>query len=246
MQTGLSPPTRGSPWSTSSRPSGRGSIPAHAGEPGIVVSVTSYVGVYPRPRGGARPKKNRRTARSGLSPPTRGSHVRARPDLRSHGSIPAHAGEPDPSGEGEPLLPVYPRPRGGAQVSSATTIATVGLSPPTRGSLCRHAMSIATSRSIPAHAGEPLKGDGGAPGETVYPRPRGGALFGFCAWYDIAGLSPPTRGSPWWVIPVFLFFRSIPAHAGEPDMGNGARRHHAVYPRPRGGAGSSGSGASLC
>ena len=50
---GLSPPTRGSHGSHHDQQSGRGSIPAHAGEPLGWDSHGRPLAVYPRPRGGA-------------------------------------------------------------------------------------------------------------------------------------------------------------------------------------------------
>ena len=49
---GLSPPTRGNHCVLSSLYEYVGSIPAHAGEPVLIPTVTRKPGVYPRPRGG--------------------------------------------------------------------------------------------------------------------------------------------------------------------------------------------------
>ena len=71
------------------------------------------------------------------------------------GSIPAHAGEPNPDVGEELIAEVYPRPRGGTPSEGWGAWATGGLSPPTRGN---HAVSVkpaVAARSIPAHAGEP-------------------------------------------------------------------------------------------
>ena len=164
--SGLSPPTRGSPGVIVGRiPSGR-SIPAHAGEPAGLWSAVRSTTVYPRPRGGASSNVVTSRVRCGLSPPTRGSLNRAVCNLYKQRSIPAHAGEPAGWSSIRRCETVYPRPRGGAASSPAHARGSIpahagevvvacaqleirGLSPPTRGTDSRRG-------SIPAHAGEPL------------------------------------------------------------------------------------------
>ena len=91
---GLSPPTRGSRiWPRVVRHHER-SIPAHAGEPHRPWRTCAKSTVYPRPRGGASCRLLCRITPSGLSPPTRGSHLLDRAVEAHLGSIPAHAGEP--------------------------------------------------------------------------------------------------------------------------------------------------------
>ena len=154
--------------------------------------------------------------RSGLSPPTRGSHLardHALDDLRS---IPAHAGEPAGLLPCLPGAQVYPRPRGGA-------------------SIIRYILRFG-SGSIPAHAGEPAREYSTSSGEQVYPRPRGGAWNVLHHWPFFRGLSPPTRGSRSLVRVFLLYRRSIPAHAGKPCASPSGAPDSRVYPRPRGGA----------
>ena len=79
---------------TLSKPLAWRSIPAHAGEPRPLRNWTPPRWVYPRPRGGAGGPDPPNAARSGLSPPTRGSHTQFRREHPVLGSIPAHAGEP--------------------------------------------------------------------------------------------------------------------------------------------------------
>ena len=173
---GLSPPTRGSPsgprlWCSSSR-------------------------VYPRPRGGASMLRDSPRICAGLSPPTRGSQRGLGCGLGHPGSIPAHAGEPSADGSCAATTRVYPRPRGGARRSGhhcrerqvyprprggayrghSPPMNKDGLSPPTRGSRSSSTVRFSPSRSIPAHAGEPLPGGPRPCAPAVYPRPRGGAV----------------------------------------------------------------------
>ena len=132
-------------------------------------------GVYPRPRGGAF-----RLAFSSESLPR---------------SIPAHAGEPLASHRVQAWYTVYPRPRGGAGENRHHNLLPLGLSPPTRGSRSLVLNGIHWVRSIPAHAGEPLRAQKRTRLLGVYPRPRGGAGGLADALLPLAGLSPPTRGS---------------------------------------------------
>ena len=150
----------------------------------------------------------------GLSPPTRGSQATPDGPKAAIRSIPAHAGEP-----GLPKLPdketgVYPRPRGGARKGRYDPRAGEGLSPPTRGSQRRIPLLPVSSRSIPAHAGEPTPISGGKAPASVYPRPRGGAGSGRGLGVSDWGLSPPTRGSRDRNGVKGVRRGSIPAHAG--------------------------------
>ena len=72
-RSGLSPPTRGNLRLTSGERRWRGSIPAHAGEPGAAWRDAVKSGVYPRPRGGTAFAFALTPFIQGLSPPTRGN-----------------------------------------------------------------------------------------------------------------------------------------------------------------------------
>ena len=184
---GLSPPTRGS--HREPRWPERRSIPP---------TRSSAIGVYPRPRGGARARDH----------VTRAVHQRVyRPRGGAFdGSIPAHAGEPRCQSGGSRGRAIRPgRPTRGS------------LSPPTRGSRVRRPRSVrGVQGSIPASPVEvyprPRGGAVVAAGSittlarmAVYPRPRGGAFSAMQRVYPRPrggasraanwGLSPPTRGS---------------------------------------------------
>ena len=93
-ETGPSPLTRGSlVWAGPARKL-RGSIPAHAGQPGSESGATSSEGVHPRSRGAAEAKAASGMAAMGPSPLTRGSHRHHEEVAHGDGSIPAHAGQP--------------------------------------------------------------------------------------------------------------------------------------------------------
>ena len=154
-QTGLSPPTRGSPPGGSALASPRGSIPAHTGKPERTSERASERAVYPRPHGEAVEAELATATDHGLSPPTRGS-LRVLEVLgQVPRSIPAHTGKPSPARGGVGWRQVYPRPHGEACWRWQVADYPDGLSPPTRGSLrVRHA-GPSHRGSIPAHTGKP-------------------------------------------------------------------------------------------
>src|SRR5690606_36982752 len=91
---------------------------------------------------------------AGLSPRTRGNH-RNRPQ----------------SGH---RWRVYPRARGGTHEEFLLMTLEDGLSPRTRGNRDQTTKPLYRERSIPAHAGEPLRTLDPPLGRRVYPRARGG------------------------------------------------------------------------
>ena len=91
---GLSPRMRGSRIHCVSPCAGSGPIPAHAGEPLLVLSKSMTARAYPRACGGATGPGSDWRFQRGLSPRMRGSPPgRAQPG-DAFGPIPAHAGEP--------------------------------------------------------------------------------------------------------------------------------------------------------
>ena len=213
---GVSPPTRGSRGAAGTESGTDRCIPAHAGEPTTTTTTSVTSGVYPRPRGGATPPDSDSPDYKGLSPPTRGSRVNRVASPPKGGSIPAPAGEPATRPRRSGTGPVYPRPRGGAARTPRRCESGKGLSPPTRGSHLRHPDRNRPVRSIPAHAGEPVRAGLHPYQGEVYPRPRGGAADAESPADRNTGLSPPTRGSRQTISVRPLAPGSIPAHAGEP------------------------------
>ena len=211
------------------------SIPAHAGEPAVVSLPTSRSAVYPRPRGGTGTLMASAVCIAGLSPPTRGNLLQIFSRGVDARSIPAHAGEPHADMH-KPRRPrVYPRPRGGTPGRTLPRSACFGLSPPTRGNPSVRHFRVALSRSIPAHAGEPVARYVERDAVEVYPRPRGGTQARTGRSGLSPGLSPPTRGNPEQRLAARFHVGSIPAHAGEPPRIPASSRPRSVYPRPRGG-----------
>ena len=91
---GLSPRLRGNPLPKEWRPSNDRSIPAPAGEPLAITSVTVSRLVYPRACGGTSGYALKLLFFLGLSPRLRGNQDDAHAGLSGVGSIPAPAGEP--------------------------------------------------------------------------------------------------------------------------------------------------------
>ena len=130
---GLSPLTRGNPFSGFPSGTDVGPIPAHAGEPNVAVMARDAQGAYPRSRGGTGLESLRFPRRRGLSPLTRGNPVFEAAGHAAVGPIPAHAGEPAPGSWQSGRSWAYPRSRGGTAVGGFNGADNEGLSPLTRG-----------------------------------------------------------------------------------------------------------------
>ena len=232
---GLSPRTRGNPWSTCCWLARGGSIPANAGEPRRTVPSGGNPRVYPRERGGTDSIMSDAKKYEGLSPRTRGNLTALRTGNVESGSIPANAGEPAGSRASSSFSRVYPRERGGTSRTSRRQYDAVGLSPRTRGNRLKSVLSGGSRGSIPANAGEPATTPITVKTTWVYPRERGGTQGMGASGSPGLGLSPRTRGN----LPaggvVGDFGGSIPANAGEPLVWGLAAGWSWVYPRERGG-----------
>ena len=154
----------------------------------------------------------------------------------SSGSIPAPAGEPQPTGPPCGRNGVYPRACGGTGVSSGAGVSIVGLSPRLRGNRTAGRIRSGSCGSIPAPAGEPGRASrysrsfpvypracggtagtsgGTAPGSGLSPRLRGTIIVNRVLGSPF-GLSPRLRGNLVWAPQGRGWPRSIPAPAGEP------------------------------
>ena len=154
---GRSPRLRGSLLQHVEGLSGRGSIPAPAGEPRQQGALCPVEGVDPRACGGARQTACRTLSWWGRSPRLRGSQLRVGDTPLVVGSIPAPAGEPPrPSRLGCPGT-VDPRACGGAPIAASRASAKAGRSPRLRGSRRALVAHDLAHGSIPAPAGEPLR-----------------------------------------------------------------------------------------
>ncbi len=130
---GPSPLTRGRPWPAMRAHIARGSIPAHAGPPGLVTPGRLVRRVHPRSRGAAYLRRSVAAPLAGPSPLTRGRLDLAAQRGRRGGSIPAHAGPPWAARATPPRSRVHPRSRGAATDRPANDWCHRGPSPLTRG-----------------------------------------------------------------------------------------------------------------
>ena len=228
---GLSPRMRGNLRQRGSAHGGRGSIPAHAGEPKPAGRLQLSTRVYPRACGGTRGRVGGYRSDVGLSPRMRGNHPEVNQDALLLGSIPAHAGEPRRGRARCRRVRVYPRACGGTRGGLPGPLATEGLSPRMRGNR-RGGLGLQPGRgSIPAHAGEPGRRPRACPAGRVYPRACGGTDQWDLAGGSAGGLSPRMRGNPLRRQAVRPQDGSIPAHAGKPVGARVAGRRRWVYPR---------------
>ena len=232
---GLSPRVRGNRVADRVLGPAPGSIPASAGEPAYAQGVRNWRKVYPRECGGTMTTSRHRYSASGLSP-----RVRGNPPFRvlrqGHlGSIPASAGEPIPAASGGSSPEVYPRECGGTAGAARAGSASTGLSPRVRGNRGLRRRLFDDSGSIPASAGEPPATARAWSRSRVYPRECGGTQAAPAAMRLAEGLSPRVRGNLQLGQPVADGRGSIPASAGEPQLGRQAARMARVYPRECGG-----------
>ena len=94
-----------------------------------------------------------------------------------------------------------------------------GLSPPARGNLAEVDILVFCVGSIPACAGEPAGICFCSISLRVYPRLRGGTQQSLQLLGGSVGLSPPARGNPTALANSRCLVGSIPACAGEPQIG---------------------------
>ena len=154
ITSGLSPRVRGKPAQRHREHDDPGSIPACAGEAPALPLALGLSTVYPRVCGGSPLSGGYAYRGRGLSPRVRGKPVALNTDSDGQRSIPACAGEANPTIQGWRFSGVYPRVCGGSGSSSVRNSGGCGLSPRVRG---KHQHPVHQSlyyRSIPACAGE--------------------------------------------------------------------------------------------
>src|SRR5690606_30187819 len=114
----------------------------------------------PRWRGGS----------TGLSPRVRGNQISAAIETFTLGTIPACAGEPATCDYRPRRARDYPRVCGGTAGGCGGGAQSQGLSPRVRGNLSNGKRSLQDRGTIPACAGEPLRGRIGRALSWDYPR----------------------------------------------------------------------------
>ena len=235
LANGLSPRVRGNLLVTVIASSPFRSIPACAGEPGLVQLFQLFQLVYPRVCGGTPLKSHPPGCPRGLSPRVRGNRASYDDIWKALGSIPACAGEPHIVAAAEAVFSVYPRVCGGTHRHRRARLRPAGLSPRVRGNHMADFKPITVQRSIPACAGEPLCPRRRILRHPVYPRVCGGTSCARPSSNNQSGLSPRVRGNPVALCRAGAGGGSIPACAGEPPDDAPAPAHSQVYPRVCGG-----------
>ena len=213
---GLSPRGRGNPRNALRDNENQRSIPAWAGQPCTPVVNVIAKAVYPRVGGATLSMGLAYLYLAGLSPRGRGNHPNVTQGEVDDRSIPAWAGQPQPTPATHFNKTVYPRV-GGATVGSALRgRVTIGLSPRGRGNHRAGAQLVDDRRSIPAWAGQPLAVSVATRFLPVYPRVGGATAGGWRLCLGRSGLSPRGRGNLSAVELGQDLVRSIPAWAGQP------------------------------
>ena len=192
-----------------------GSIPACAGEAPPMFRSFCPLWVYPRVCGGSGTAKAKLASPAGLSPRVRGKHGQVGNGDRLDRSIPACAGEALISVRSKSWNRVYPRVCGGSHSRNSNSGRQEGLSPRVRGKPAGRRPTPTTRGSIPACAGEALRGRSWRPGRAVYPRVCGGSAAMSLGEPIGQGLSPRVRGKLVWTGTHAVPAGSIPACAGE-------------------------------
>ena len=153
---GLSPRVRGNRSPHSMNLSGRGTIPARAGEPCALSLRDIVIWDYPRACGGTQDGNNR--------------------CIVCCGTIPARAGEPSRFHRDYIHARDYPRACGGTWSMQRKFRRSKGLSPRVRGNRLYEITALGQAGTIPARAGEPAGGSRGFASKRDYPRACGGTF----------------------------------------------------------------------
>ena len=230
---GLSPRGRGNLGGVAGDADYAGSIPAWAGQPDSNYLALGPSMVYPRVGGATMSGEAAAAAAAadGLSPRGRGNPLpKGSPDNPT-GSIPAWAGQPSRDVCNALNEAVYPRVGGATSLSARPRSHGQGLSPRGRGNLPTITCKMGWKRSIPAWAGQPTSQRRYSGLARVYPRVGGATSPNNMTLNPQAGLSPRGRGN---LCPMALrqqTHRSIPAWAGQPQVGEAGEPRGSVYPR---------------
>ena len=151
--------------------------------------------VYPHACGETRPAPGPVIVRPGLSPRMRGNRRAKPPRLSVMGSIPTHAGKPDPGLAHARRAGVYPHACGETLHDLHVHRQNRGLSPRMRGNLAENFAGRGEHGSIPTHAGKPYMTCTCDDKIGVYPHACGETLPAPGPGIVRPGLSPRMRGN---------------------------------------------------
>ena len=214
LGTGSSPHTRGTPEAAGAGDSDERFIPAYAGNAAATPSPTAIRAVHPRIRG-----------ERGILP----NIVEPTPWF-----IPAYAGNASGMQSIQCRPAVHPRIRGERSMKAEVPQNTLGSSPHTRGTRLMRIVLWASSRFIPAYAGNASAISRLARSDSVHPRIRGERLAQSGDPDYKFGSSPHTRGTHARSHRYALPLRFIPAYAGNAWVRYIWTRTRPVHPRIRG------------
>ena len=171
---------------------------------------------------------------NGSSPHTRGTRPRRPARQRSERFIPAYAGNASGMQSIQCRPAVHPRIRGERSMKAEVPQNTLGSSPHTRGTRLMRIVLWASSRFIPAYAGNASAISRLARSDSVHPRIRGERLAQSGDPDYKFGSSPHTRGTHVRSHRYALPLRFIPAYAGNAWVRYIWTRTRPVHPRIRG------------
>ena len=209
-------------------------IPAHAGKTADSIRSISPVGAHPRSRGENAISRPSIISRCGSSPLTRGKLQWLDSQKWSVGLIPAHAGKTPSTIRTAAPRTAHPRSRGENQTRALPRRWCWGSSPLTRGKRASDRRKRRSLRLIPAHAGKTLRRVSDVDTTAAHPRSRGENAGSLDELHLRAGSSPLTRGKHLAGLPVGLFQRLIPAHAGKTTQVPKSQPVNSAHPRSRG------------
>ena len=191
---GSSPLSRGIPVRVTAVPSGRGIIPALAGNTTANREGDVRYTDHPRSRGEYSEKTRRLCAKCGSSPLSRGILPVLPHPVRFARIIPALAGNTSITKFRIPSSRDHPRSRGEYVTTGAAEESGIGSSPLSRGILHHAARDVRVRRIIPALAGNTCSPRRKTHPPGDHPRSRGEYLeaYGLTVWQ--LGSSPLSRG----------------------------------------------------
>ena len=193
--------------------------------------------VDPRVCGGNQARARKPPRKEGRSPRMRGKPFDGIGQRAEKRSIPAYAGETPRARPSGAQRPVDPRVCGGNSRSRSPAPTSSGRSPRMRGKPAAALASVPAFRSIPAYAGETRSRVLGRPRSKVDPRVCGGNLLQPRKTSTSSGRSPRMRGKQPPVSLQHVSGGSIPAYAGETQIGRIKHDAQGVDPRVCGGNG---------
>ena len=148
--------------------------------------------------------------------------------------IPAYAGNASGMQSIQCRPAVHPRIRGERSMKAEVPQNTLGSSPHTRGTRLMRIVLWASSRFIPAYAGNAVRASVCAVLMAVHPRIRGERAINRAVVKTLRGSSPHTRGTHSCSGKLARCSRFIPAYAGNAWRGLGLCVPLTVHPRIRG------------